>query len=68
MDADTVRARFGGLAQGILATRTICLADTYPAGFTLTGLEVKSDAVVADFDVKPGILTDPALQAKGTCE
>jgi hypothetical protein len=68
MSADTVRARFGGLAQGILATRTICLADTYPRGMTLTGLEVKKDAVVADFDVQPGILTDPALQAAGTCK
>ncbi|KHK98710.1 hypothetical protein LK09_07215 [Microbacterium mangrovi] len=68
MSADTVRARFGGLAQGILASRTICLADTHPAGMTLKGLDVKKDAVVADFDVQPGILTDPALQAKGTCK
>jgi hypothetical protein len=35
---------------------------------SLTGLEVEKDAVVADFDVQPGILTDPALQAKGTCK
>ena len=68
MSADTVRARFGGLAQGILASRTICLADGYPKGMTLTGLEVQPAGVLADFDVDPGILTDPALQAKGTCK
>ncbi|HKT55971.1 MAG TPA: LmeA family phospholipid-binding protein, partial [Microbacterium sp.] len=68
MSADTVRARFGGLAQGILASRTICLADGYPSGMTLTGLEVKPTGVLADFDVDRGILSDPALQARGTCK
>lgn len=68
MSADTVRARFGGLAQGILASRTVCLADGYPSGMTLTGLKAQPTGVLADFDVDPGILSDPALQAKGTCK
>lgn len=67
MDADTIRARFGTLADGILADRTVCVADRFPKGLTLSRISVGSDAVDASFDVDPGMLSDPSLQKPGTC-
>ena len=67
MDADTIRARFGSLADGILADRTVCVADRFPKGLTLSQIAVGSDAVDASFTVDPHLLSDPALQKPGTC-
>ncbi|MDL9980466.1 DUF2993 domain-containing protein [Microbacterium sp. ASV49] len=67
MSADTIRQRFGGLAAGMLAPRTVCVASAFPKGLTLSGIHLSQQTVVADFSVDPGIATDPALQAKGTC-
>ncbi len=67
VSADVIRARFGSLAAGILADRTVCVADRFPKGMTLAGIDVDSDAVVADFDVDPRILTDTSLQQPGHC-
>jgi hypothetical protein len=67
VSAETIRKRFGSLAAGILAPRSICVASYFPKGMTLTGIQVSPEAVVTDFAVDPHIATDPALQAKGTC-
>jgi hypothetical protein len=67
VSAETIRKRFGGLAAGILAPRSICVASYFPKGMTLTGIQVSPAAVVTDFTVDPHIATDPALQTKGTC-
>ncbi|QAY60715.1 DUF2993 domain-containing protein [Microbacterium protaetiae] len=67
MDADTIRARFGTLAEGILADRTVCVADQFPKGLTLSKITVGSDAVDASFTVDPRTLSDPSLQKPGTC-
>ena len=47
---------------------TICVAQYIPAGATLTGIAVTGDQVVADLDINPAIVTDPALQEVGVCE
>jgi hypothetical protein len=67
VSAETIRKRFGSLAAGILAPRTVCVASSFPKGLTLTGIKVSETAVVTDFAVDPRIATDPTLQAKGTC-
>ncbi len=67
MSLDTVRQRFGALAGGMLAPRTVCVASAFPKGMTLTGIQLSPSNVTADFSVDPAIMTDPTLQAKGTC-
>jgi hypothetical protein len=67
VSAETIRRRFGSLAAGILAPRSMCVASYFPKGMTLTGIQVSPAAVATDFAVDPHIATDPALQAKGTC-
>lgn len=45
----------------------VCFADRVPAGLTLTDVAVQGSELAADFDIAPGLLTDPALQQPGTC-
>ncbi len=66
--ADELRERFGGLADAVLRDWTICIAQYMPAGVTLTDAQVEGGEFVAGFEVAIGIVTDPALQANGTCE
>ena len=67
MDADTIRARFGSLADGILADRTVCVADRFPKGLTLSKIAVGANTVDASFTVDPRMLSDASLQKPGTC-
>lgn len=67
MQAETVRERFGSLAPGILGPRAFCVASSFPKGMTLTAITVSPTAVVTAFRVDPSIVSDAALQAKGTC-
>ncbi|WEG07803.1 DUF2993 domain-containing protein [Microbacterium horticulturae] len=67
MSADTIRARFGSLADGILADRTVCVADQFPKGLKLSKIDVGSDSVDASFTVDPNMLSDASLQKPGTC-
>jgi hypothetical protein len=67
VSADVIRARFGTLAPGILADRTVCVADRFPKGMTMSAVDVDPDAVVARFTVDPRILTDSSLQKPGSC-
>ncbi|MDY0909111.1 DUF2993 domain-containing protein [Microbacterium sp. CFBP9034] len=60
--------RFGALADVVVRDWTVCLAEYIPAGVTLTDVHVDGDVLVADADVDGAIVTDPALQANGTCE
>ena len=43
-------------------------AQYIPAGVTLTDVQVDGDVLVADADVDGAIVTDPSLQANGTCD
>ena len=65
--AEGLRERFGGLADAVLREWTVCIAEYIPAGLTLTSMAVEGDQIVADFDVDGQIVSDPALQAEGTC-
>lgn len=67
LDADTLRGQFGGVADSLLQTRNLCIADRLPAGLTLTSATVQGQDLVATFDIAGGILNDPALQADGSC-
>lgn len=67
LDADTLRGQFGGVADAILETRSLCIADRLPAGLTLTSATVQGQDLVATFDIAGGIVNDPALQADGAC-
>lgn len=65
--ADELRDRFGRVADLVVKDYTVCIAQYIPAGVTLTGLTVQGGEVVADLDVDGAIITDPTLQADGTC-
>ena len=67
IDLDKVGSTLGSLGQGLTQPQRVCIADQLPAGLTLSGLEIKGDAAVIDFDVNGAIVTDAALQAKGVC-
>lgn len=67
IDADTLRGQFGGIADSLLAERSLCIADRLPKGLTLASATVQGQDLVATFDVAGGILNDPALQSDGTC-
>ncbi|WZH37077.1 MAG: DUF2993 domain-containing protein [Microbacterium enclense] len=67
IDADTLRAQFGGVADALLRTQSLCIADRLPAALTLTTATVQDQTFVAVFDVAGGVLNDPALQGDGSC-
>jgi LmeA-like phospholipid-binding len=66
--AEDLRDRFGRLAETVLRDWTVCIAQYIPAGLTLTAVAVDGEQVVADFDIDGAIISDPALQANGTCQ
>ncbi|PTT16784.1 hypothetical protein DBR36_12155 [Microbacterium sp. HMWF026] len=67
IDADTLRGQFGGVADPLVQTQSLCIADRLPAGLTLTSATVQGQDLVATFDIAGALLNDPALQANGTC-
>ena len=67
LTADGVRDQFGGLADGVLRTWTVCIAGDLPAGITLTDLVVEGDRLRGSFAIDPAIVRDASLQQNGTC-
>lgn len=67
LTADAVRERFGAAADGVLRDYPICIRDRLPAGLTLREVRVEQAALVAEVDVAGAIISDPVLQAPGTC-
>ncbi|MCW3493905.1 DUF2993 domain-containing protein [Microbacterium sp. SSM24] len=67
IDAGALSDRFGSIADIVVRDWSVCLAQYIPAGVTLTGVEVTGGTLVAEADVDGGIVTDPALQANGSC-
>ena len=65
--AAALQDQFGGLADAVLRDWNVCVAQYFPAGVVITGVEVDGDVLVADFDVDGAIATDPALQQNGSC-
>lgn len=68
IDADDLRDRFGGVADGALRDYTVCIAQYIPAAMTMTGVVVVGDELVADLSIDPRVISDAALQANGTCD
>ncbi|WP_312672987.1 DUF2993 domain-containing protein [Microbacterium sp.] len=68
VDLDRIGSSLGSLGEGITQPRRVCIADQLPAGLTLTGVEIDGDDAVIDVDADGAIVTDEALQAKGTCD
>lgn len=67
LTAEGVRDQFGGLADGVLRTWTVCIAGDVPAGITLTDLVVEGDRLRGSFAIDPAIVRDASLQQNGTC-
>lgn len=67
VSADALREQFGVLADAVLRTWRVCIADEMPAGLALTSIVAEAGAIVVDFDIAPGMLRDPALQEPGVC-
>lgn len=65
--ADAVRSQFGGLADGVLRTWEVCIADQLPAALTLTDIQVGDGELTARFTVAPDTLHNPERQELGTC-
>jgi hypothetical protein len=67
ISADDLRDRFGSVADSVLKDWDVCVRSYLPQGIRLSGVEVSGQRAVADFDIDGGIVSDPALRAKGTC-
>lgn len=59
--------QFGAVADVVVRDWGVCLAQYLPAGVTVTDVHVDGELLVAEADVDGAIVTDPALQAAGTC-
>ncbi|MGP3535326.1 LmeA family phospholipid-binding protein [Microbacterium sp. RD1] len=67
VDADALRAQFGGLADSVLREWSVCIAQHLPAALALTDVAVDGAQVVARFDIDGAVVVDPALRATGAC-
>jgi len=67
ISAADVEDRFGSVAEGLLAARSVCIADAVPQGLALTDVVVTADSLDASFDLAPTFLSDPAQQETGVC-
>ncbi|KAA9150143.1 DUF2993 domain-containing protein [Microbacterium lushaniae] len=67
VDADALRAQFGGVADAVLRTWDVCIAEHLPAALTLTSVQVDGDTLVAGFDIDGALVIDPDLRASGSC-
>lgn len=65
--ADELRRQFGIVSNAVLRDWPVCIAEHLPAGLTLTDVTVEGSELRAEFDIADTILTDPAMQADGTC-
>lgn len=58
---------FGRIADGLLAQRTVCLADALPAALTLSDVAVEGDELVATLDGSGAALGGAEFTQKGVC-
>jgi hypothetical protein len=65
--ADDLRARFGGIADAVLRSWEVCVAENLPRGLTLTDVQVTQGLLVASVDIAPDIMNDPQLREPGSC-
>jgi hypothetical protein len=67
LSADGIRSQFGVIADPVLRTWDVCLAQHLPAALSLTSVAAERDQIVATFAIDGAVVIDPALRAKGTC-
>ncbi|MFG6403447.1 DUF2993 domain-containing protein [Microbacterium sp. P04] len=65
--ADGLRSQFGGIADSVLRTWDICIAQYLPAALSLTGVSTEGSEVIANFDIDGAVVVDPLLRQDGTC-
>ncbi|MFG6474909.1 DUF2993 domain-containing protein [Microbacterium sp. P06] len=65
--ADGLRSQFGVIADTVLRTWDICIAQYLPAALSLTSVAVEGSEVVADFDIDGAVIVDSTLRQDGTC-
>ncbi|UOQ60255.1 DUF2993 domain-containing protein [Leucobacter rhizosphaerae] len=66
--AEQISAATGSLLDPVLQPQTVCVRDQLPAGVTLTDISLSSTgSATIRASLAPGILSDPAQQAQGTC-
>lgn len=65
--ATAVVQQLGPVAAAVLRDWRVCVAAYLPAGVTLTDVSVAQGVVRAAVAIDGGIVSDPALQEKGTC-
>ena len=67
ISADALRQQFGAIASTVLRDWDVCIADRLPRALELTGVGVKRDSIVADFEIDSAIVTDPSRRELGAC-
>lgn len=67
LSAPALLEQFGPVAESVLGSYTVCVADQLPAGLTLADVSVADAVVVANVDIDGRILSDEALQQPGLC-
>ncbi|WGD36857.1 DUF2993 domain-containing protein [Lysinibacter sp. HNR] len=60
-------ARFGGVAALGLEPRSVCVAQFFPRGLTLTSLEQSANEYTFNFTVAPNFISDSAQRELGSC-
>lgn len=68
VSADQLRSQFGGIADRVLRTWDICIAQYLPAALTLTSVAAEATEVVATFDIDGAVVVDTTLRQDGTCD
>lgn len=67
VSAEVLVDQFGAIARTVVRDWEVCIAQDLPAAMTLTGVQVKGQAAVAEFEVDSSILHEGSARTKGTC-
>ncbi|GAA1617599.1 DUF2993 domain-containing protein [Leucobacter chromiireducens] len=69
LTAEQITEATGTLLDPVLHPEPVCVRDQLPAGVTITEVTLSSTgSAIIDASLAPGIVSDPAQRAKGSCE
>lgn len=69
LTAEQITQATGTLLDPVLHPEPVCVRDQLPAGVTITEITLSSTgSAMIDASLSPGIVSDPAQRAKGSCE
>ncbi len=60
-------AKYGDIASAALAPQTLCVAQFFPKGLTLTSLETGENSYTFNFTMAPMFISDPTQREDGVC-